>query len=64
MSPLIHFFPKTVYQIKSTLKLDSNFVTKVKNLSGPQLKNFAHEKLENYFFLLNEQLTMLIYGLN
>ena len=45
------------------LKLDSNFVTKVKNLSGTQLNNFAHEKLENYF-LLNEQLTRLIYGLN
>ena len=45
------------------LKLDSNFVTKVKNLSGAQLNNFAHEKLENYF-LLNEQLTRLIYGLN
>ena len=44
------------------LKLDSNFVTKVKNLSGAQLKNFAHEKLEKYF-LLNEQLTRLIYGL-
>ena len=45
------------------LKLDSNFVTKVKNLSGAQLNNFAHEMLENYF-LLNEQLTRLIYGLN
>ena len=43
-------------------KLDSNFVTKVKNLSGAQLNSFAHEKLENYF-LLNEQLTRLIYGL-
>ena len=37
------------------LKLDSNFVTKMKNLSRAQLDNFAHEKLEN-FFLLNEQL--------
>ena len=45
------------------LKLDSNFVTKVKNLSGAPLNNFAHEKLENYF-LLKEQLTRLIYGLN
>ena len=45
------------------VKLDSNFVTKVKKLSGAQLNNFAHEKLENYF-LLNEQLTRLIYGLN
>ena len=45
------------------LKLDSNFVTKVENLSGARLNNFAHEKLENYF-LLNEQLTRLIYGLN
>ena len=44
------------------LKLDSNFVTIVKNLSGAQLNNFAHEKLENYY-LLNEQLTRLIYGL-
>ena len=29
------------------LKLDSNFVTKVKNLRGPQFKTFAHEKIEN-----------------
>ena len=52
LSPLIHFSPKTVYQIKSEnsnvfLKLDSNFVTKVKNLRGPQFKTFAHEKIEN-----------------
>ena len=29
------------------LKLDSDFITKVKNLSGAQLNKFAHEKLEN-----------------
>ena len=67
LSPLIHLLPKTVCQIKSELlnvflKLDSNFVTKVKNLSGAQLNSFVHVKLENYF-LLNEQLTRLIYGL-
>ena len=45
------------------LKLDSDFVTKVKILSGAQLNSFAHEKLENYFLLI-EQLTRLIYGLN
>ena len=55
-------YPKIRKLLNFFLKLDSNFVTKVKNLSGAHLNNFAHEKLENYF-LLNEQLTRLIYGL-
>ena len=66
LSPLIHLLPKTVSNkirklLNVFLKLDSNFVTKVKNLSGAQLNNFALEKLEIYF-ILNEQLTKLIYG--
>ena len=66
--PLIHLFTENSVSNKIRkllnifLKLDSNFVKKVKNLSGAELNNFAHEKLENYF-LMNEQLSRLIYGL-
>ena len=69
LSPLIRILPKTVCQIKSEKKLKHfsqtgfHFATKAKNLRCAQLNNFVHEKLENYF-LLNEQLTRLIYGLN
>ena len=54
--PLNHLFTENSLSNKIRkllnvfLKLDSNFVTKVKNLSGAQLNNFAHEKLENFFY--------------